>query len=563
MIFSGFRVYPQVFGKYVLEKELSRGGMARVVLATLRGAGGFEKRLVVKQIRDELAFDQQFVRRFVEEAKTTVALSHPNIVPVYELGVEEGTYFLAMELVEGVSVSDLLADGGVLTPEEGAYVGVEVCRALAYAHRRMNVVHRDITPRNVMIDEEGQVKLIDFGIAAPALVAGQEILGSPGHMAPEQLDGGELGPPTDIFALAVLLTEAWTGRPPFRRATPEECAAALRTAERVGLAASDARLEPLDEPIARAMNRDAAARQQEANELGRDLRGFLQNTDIELVARKLGDRVRALRAEEHDAPPESLREPRPITATQNTQTFAANEAALSFTPSTRKLPDGIAEGANGPSTRKLPDDAAEATNATAPARPPKSGGGSAVGDSIATRPISTPMDAIAPSAARRGWNGYALVVALGALAALGFYKSRGTTSAADPPPPAPSPVVTASAVARASSAPVVVPSAASVASTSPAPPAPAAPPAPSVVAPLTAKASVSLVGEPGTRVSVDGMARGPCPTRVALEPGRHDVRFTFDPTSESRGEALTVKSGESVTVRAEFTGATPTIRVQR
>src|SRR5262249_22448616 len=82
-------LYPQVFGKYVLERELSRGGMARVILATLRGAGGFEKRLVVKQIRDELAFDQQFIRRFVEEAKTTVALSHPNIVPVYELGVEQ------------------------------------------------------------------------------------------------------------------------------------------------------------------------------------------------------------------------------------------------------------------------------------------------------------------------------------------------------------------------------------------------------------------------------------------------------------------------------------------
>src|SRR5262249_35412273 len=158
--------------------------------------------------------------------KTTVALSHPNIVPVYELGVEQGTYFLAMELVEGVSIAELLrersGDGSrrVLTPAEGAYVGVEVCRALEYAHRRMNVVHRDITPRNVMIDEEGQIKVIDFGIAAPARVAGHEILGSPGHMAPEQADGGQLGPATDIFAVAVLLMEAWTGSPPFRRPTP-------------------------------------------------------------------------------------------------------------------------------------------------------------------------------------------------------------------------------------------------------------------------------------------------------------------------------------------------------
>src|SRR5579859_2142091 len=134
-------MYPQVFGKYMLERELARGGMARVVLATLRGAGGFEKRLVVKQIRDELACDDDFVRRFVLEAKTTVNLAHPNIVPVYELGVELGTYFLAMEFVEGASLAELLraSDPAVrasplegcdaaragLGPDEVAYVGVE------------------------------------------------------------------------------------------------------------------------------------------------------------------------------------------------------------------------------------------------------------------------------------------------------------------------------------------------------------------------------------------------------------------------------------------------------
>src|SRR5258708_20635652 len=110
---SEARMYPEVFGKYVLERELARGGMARVTLATLRGAGGFEKKLVVKQIRDDLASDDEFVRRFVEEAKTTVALAHPNIVPVYELGVELGTYFLAMEYVAGASLAELLrACGG-------------------------------------------------------------------------------------------------------------------------------------------------------------------------------------------------------------------------------------------------------------------------------------------------------------------------------------------------------------------------------------------------------------------------------------------------------------------
>src|ERR1700677_3785995 len=209
-------MYPQVFGKYVLERELARGGMARVVLATLRGAGGFEKKLVVKQIRDELACDDDFVRRFVEEAKTTVALAHPNIVPVYELGVELGTYFLAMEFVEGASLAELLRaaakDGAPMSPEEGAYVGVEVCRALDYAHRRMNVVHRDVTPRNVMVDEEGQVKVIDFGISTPVLTtsSGAGVFDSPGHMPPEQAEGTQLTPAADVFAVAVLLMELWS-----------------------------------------------------------------------------------------------------------------------------------------------------------------------------------------------------------------------------------------------------------------------------------------------------------------------------------------------------------------
>src|SRR5258706_8093257 len=167
-------MFPQIFGKYVLERELASGGMARVYLATLRGAVGFEKRLVVKQIRPELALDEAFVRRFVEEAKIAVELSHPNIVPVYELGVELGIYYIAMELCEGLTLTEILMDTGPLDAAEGAYVGIEICRALDYAHRRGGIVHRDVTPRNVLLDEEGAVRLIDFGIAAPVTAGKSE-----------------------------------------------------------------------------------------------------------------------------------------------------------------------------------------------------------------------------------------------------------------------------------------------------------------------------------------------------------------------------------------------------
>ena len=562
-------MYPRVFGKYVLERELSRGGMARVVLATLRGAGGFEKRLVVKQIRDELAFDQQFVRRFVEEAKTTVALSHPNIVPVYELGVEQGTYFLAMELVEGVSLDAL----GRLTPEEGAYLGVEVCRALDYAHRRMKVVHRDITPRNVMIDEEGQVKLIDFGIAAPALVAGHEILGSPGHMAPEQLDGGELGPPTDIFAVAVLLLEAWTGEAPFRRSTPEACAAAVRE-EHPKPSDAGARLAPLDEPIVRALSLDPKARQQEASELARSLRAFLQGADTEDIARSLGERVRRVREHAEEAPPPSTRDAGPTTATPtNTQTFATNVEALRWSrppgpPSTRKIEAG------GDKIDKIdkedkfvgakPGEHGEPEKPGGrgePEEPEKRGERVELGDTIATRPLSTPIRAQTPPPPKRSGPLVALATLI-ALGALAFFKTRR----GEPPRPPVVEVVEAAKSAESAekekkAAPIDVPATEPKASAAPSITIPEAPAPPPTLA--VARANVSFFGEPGTRVAVDGVARGACPVRLALEAGRHDVRFTFDPTGESRGEPVTLKSGEHVTVRAEFTGATPTIRVSR
>ena len=241
-----------------------------------------------------------------------------------------------MELVEGCSIAELVRERNfdgtkrVLSPEEGAYIGMEVCRALDYAHRRMKVVHRDITPRNVMLDEEGAVKLIDFGIAAPALVAGHEILGSPGHMPPEQVEGKELGPATDIFAVAVLLMEAWSGVAPFRRATPEECDEAMRDPHPKP-SDYDPRLIPLDDVIVRAMKLDPKERQQDAADVARALRSFLQGTDLADIARELGDRVRDLREAASEPMPMSLdgaRAPNPSIGDMGTKTFAARDEAI-------------------------------------------------------------------------------------------------------------------------------------------------------------------------------------------------------------------------------------------
>lgn len=678
-----------------------------MVLATLRGAGGFEKRLVVKQIRDELSFDQQFVRRFVEEAKTTVALSHPNIVPVYELGVEQGTYFLAMELVEGCSIAEIVRDRNldgtkrVLSPEEGAYVGMEVCRALDYAHRRMKVVHRDITPRNVMLDEEGQVKLIDFGIAAPALVAGHEILGSPGHMPPEQVDGKELGPPTDIFAVAVLLMEAWSGVAPFRRKTPEECDQAMRDPH-PRPSDYDPRLIPLDDVIVRAMQLDPKKRQQEASELGRALRAFLQGTDVTDIARELGDRVRQLREVASEPAPMSLpgvRPPNPSVGDLGTKTFAAREEAIRWSSppaseveppgaSTRRLGESTApssepeshvllgetpvalekpiadtplgqtpvarstepgasslagapragrdDGRNDPTVRRR---AASRDSARDPSRDPAmsiptplmvepvGAGGDVVLrnaraaqdaalashasehprekrdarderpdqrlDTLATRPLETPVRderSVHPEPAAprsRTWS----LVALAAVFAIGAgvaWRAKSTSGRSDAAPTATSATSTTSTTtSEATSSTAPAPSTGRALAIAPSGAGATKPPASGatvVVLPgathgtagattsaassasapeKTGRATVSFLGDPGTRVSVDGASRGSCPVRVSLDPGQHDVRFQFDPTGESRGERFSVKPNEKVTVRAEFTGATPTVRIQR
>jgi serine/threonine-protein kinase len=394
-------VFPQVFGKYVLDRELASGGMARVYLATLRGAVGFEKRLVVKQIRPELASDPAFVRRFVDEAKTAVELSHPNIVPVYELGVELGIYYIAMELCEGLTLTEVLMDTGPLDAAEGAYVGSEICRALDYAHRRGGIVHRDVTPRNVLLDEEGAVRLIDFGIAAPVARGERiEVFGSPGHMPPEQIRGEQLTPATDVFAVGALLIEAWTGRPPFRRSSFQASAEALKEPlPPLGT------LQPDVAPIAGLIEQTVALRPedrpQDAESLARKLREFSRPFDSGDVAKRLGARVRRARRRAGSpepwlpadtaapltpaASPQALLSSRPPRAPQTpatppmapqtpatppiTRTFAARDDLVEWTRrlnSTPPLPPADDAGEAEPATRALPTSKPPQSPATRP-----------------------------------------------------------------------------------------------------------------------------------------------------------------------------------------------------
>ena len=586
-------MFPQIFGKYVLERPLAVGGMARVFLATLRGAGGFEKKLVVKQIRAELATDDAFVRRFVDEAKTTVELSHANIVPVYELGVEQGIYYLAMELCDGVTLAELLQKKGHLTPEEGAYVGIEICRALDYAHRKARIIHRDVTPRNVVIDEEGAVRLIDFGIAAPAYDGAKEVFGSPGHMPPEQLRGEEVGPPADVFAVGTLLYEAWTARAPFRRRTPEQSQSALSEPV-AALSTFDPALAPLDALLASALAMDPAHRPQSAEELSRPLRRFISDRDLGDLTRKVGERVRVLRnARESDPGPELPPGSASVTpVASETRTFAtrAGEALAGEIPTapSRSAPHDPAPYV---ATRRMSDDAGTGRAAVrASVRPARGRSRGVVGLAVgvlvvaaaagaawrfgdATTSASTRAGGIAETA--RGATPTTLaakaVEAVDPLAQVnvdpsslpatapasrhessGLPKSRASDEPRSPGAPAPG-----AAGARAgatgvspSAATRTAPLVAEVASA-----------ATGGEAPL---AHLRILANPMANVEIDGKPRGAAPIAdIALPPGTHFVRLDCAALGEAVAQNVPFGPGESVTISGDFTGAHGRILVRR
>ena len=289
------------FGKYLLDRELARGGMARVFRARLRGPGGFEKKLVVKQILPELAADPSFVELFVKEANTLVQMSHPNVVPVYELGVIDGVYFLAMEWVEGATVAELLGDGPL--PEAlVAQIGAQIAEALQYAHERFQIVHRDVTPRNVIVDAAGHARLLDFGIAAPLGHSGSgELFGSPGYMAPEQLRREALGAETDLFGLGSVIYEAASGRP----AQPD--ALARRNLESY---APPAPLREIERTLAgwieRLLALDRTQRPQRAAEVSEALRTWLAERHPRGVVAELAARVSRARARRASEPARTL-----------------------------------------------------------------------------------------------------------------------------------------------------------------------------------------------------------------------------------------------------------------
>jgi eukaryotic-like serine/threonine-protein kinase len=276
---------PTVFsGRYELHRRIGRGGMAEVSLARDQL---LDRPVAIKALFPEFATDPSFVERFRREATAAANLNHPNIVGVYDWGEAEGTYFIVMEYVDGRSLSEILRADGPLHPDRVADVGADVAAALGFAHRN-GVVHRDVKPGNVLVDQGGQVKVADFGIARAISASSDEnltqagtVMGTATYFSPEQARGDAVDPRSDIYSLGCVLYELVVGRPPFSGDSPVAIAYKQVHESPVPPRQINPSIPPaLEAIILKCLAKNPANRYPSAEDLRADLRRFREGNRI-------------------------------------------------------------------------------------------------------------------------------------------------------------------------------------------------------------------------------------------------------------------------------------------
>ncbi|HJL18535.1 MAG TPA: serine/threonine-protein kinase [Sandaracinaceae bacterium LLY-WYZ-13_1] len=233
-------------GPYEVLEEMARGGMATLFLGRWSGPGGFQRRVVIKLIHQDAADDPEVVRMFLDEARLSAAIQHPNVVHVEGLAEHRGEHYLVMEFIEGVTLVDILrsliARGEQMPVDIAVSIAAEVAKGLHAAHestddagRPLGIVHRDVSPQNVLVDRRGFVKIIDFGVAKAqhrlSKTATGAVKGKLAYMSPEQLAGEDIDRQTDVFALGTVLWEMLTLRRLFYRKNDLETIFAIREAD--------------------------------------------------------------------------------------------------------------------------------------------------------------------------------------------------------------------------------------------------------------------------------------------------------------------------------------------
>ncbi|OGQ47911.1 MAG: hypothetical protein A3H42_01360 [Deltaproteobacteria bacterium RIFCSPLOWO2_02_FULL_46_8] len=311
---------PKQFGKYVLLEKLAVGGMAEIYKAKTYGAEGFEKLLAIKRILPHAAADKEFINMLIDEAKLSVLLSHANIVQVYDLGKVGDDYFISMEYIHGVNLRDVLyhlrEKSRKMPTDLACYVTSEICKGLDYAHRKtdsnnqtLGIVHRDISPQNILISYEGEVKIVDFGIAKAAMNISHTMAGilkgKIAYMSPEQAMGKSIDSRTDIFSLGIILYESLTGKKLYTGESQFEVLKKIRTTRIETGKLPENIPEPLKPILAKALAYRPEERYSSSSDMQIALTKYLYATFTDFSPRKLAQFVKELFVQEIKEEPES------------------------------------------------------------------------------------------------------------------------------------------------------------------------------------------------------------------------------------------------------------------
>jgi eukaryotic-like serine/threonine-protein kinase len=307
---------------YEMIRTIAEGGMGVVYEAVQRGAGGFTKTVAVKLIREEYSTISEFQKNFIGEARLVANLIHTNIVQTYHLGQIGGQYFMVMEYVSGVNLEQFLdrhvAMGRVMPVDIAAFIISRIARGLTYAHQKcdregrlLGIVHRDIGPKNVMIADEGDVKLTDFGIAkALDLMYNEEgkvIAGKDEYLSPEQASYAVTDARADLFPLGIVLTELLLSRNVFRDADRLVSRQNILTMPIPQFSKLRAEIDPkLEAIIQKALQRDREKRYQSAFEMLHDLEVYLYSDGYGPTNEKLGAYLKGIMSEPLPAKPNPL-----------------------------------------------------------------------------------------------------------------------------------------------------------------------------------------------------------------------------------------------------------------
>jgi serine/threonine-protein kinase len=295
--------------RYRVLERLAAGGMAEVFLAESAGIEGFKKLVAIKRVLPALSEKKRFIAMFLDEARLSAHLSHSNVAQVFDIGVGENAYFIVMEYVDGADLKQIIEymrkSNKVFAVEAACFIASKICEGLTYAHELrgtdgepLHIIHRDMSPPNVLLTKHGEVKIVDFGLAKAASQLERSeagiIKGKFGYLSPEAAQGKDIDPRTDIFAVGIILWEMLAGRRLFYGETDFATVKQVQDAKIPSLRAENPGVPvELEQIIGHALARDPTARYGSARDLGRDLTAFLFRYGRPVTAYDVADVVRA------------------------------------------------------------------------------------------------------------------------------------------------------------------------------------------------------------------------------------------------------------------------------